>query len=211
MILGFAHVGCNVADVLVAEKQWVAAGYTRKWHYPDVINHPLKAPFGAGKCKTHSILLLEHPERLAVELTCHGKPNSISNRFEMGEGKRSIDLLTSNVETESNFFSDGLGFEPCSLLNLEFTSVVPAWSCQLNLIEGEYAEPTQLLGDGFGCIAFYTNDLKEDARRMVSAGGSSPSGSFEVLVGERYLTVSLLRSPTGIIIELINPGRYRGK
>jgi hypothetical protein len=65
------------------------------------------------------------------------------------------------------------------------------------------AEETPLDLEGLSCLAFLSTSPDEDAEALRAHGARDVTGSFRVTVNGRRLRVLMLRSPTGIPIELV--------
>jgi hypothetical protein len=61
--------------------------------------------------------------------------------------------------------------------------------------------------EGFSCLAFYSNDLAEDTRRLLDLGAHDSTEQFGITVNRRDLSIVMLRSPGGVILELVKVNR----
>lgn len=82
---------------------------------------------------------------------------------------------------------------------LELKTILPRWSSKLVLVETAGRKNNYYLDSpGFSCLAFLSNDVKADSARL-----SSGAGIFKMDVGGKAMEISMLRGPSGEIVELI--------
>jgi len=126
-------------------------------------------------------------------------------------------LASPDLERERKFWHEGLGFieqnrgrteEGISWLRMSYAAPVPAWQCELILVESPGISTDCRLDDaGFSCLALTCSSLSSDLQRGLAHGGRDASGCFSALVNGRRLDLVLLRSPGGAPIELVQTAR----
>lgn len=202
MILGFAHLAVNVADLREAEAAWRTEGYDRNALYLDVPNHPSKQKFLTNYQPLHSLMLLAGTGLWPLELTCHGAAHSINNQ--LAWKREAIQITVPDPAPLRRLLVEGLGFRVAEDDTLVLDNRLPNWSCRLRLQAGA-SMPVCLDAVGPTCLAFYCNRSAEDTQRLIDLGATAPTDSFELALGERAMTIAMLRAPGGILLELINP------
>ena len=202
MILGFAHLTINVGDVKTAEGDWISKGYERKALFCDVPNHHSKSTFTHSHQSLHDIMLLDGKGLVPLELTCHGEVTGINQILEWT--LEHISLSVPHVAAISGLLESALGFKREHDGLLALTSRFPNWGCKLLLKKG-VDEMVRLDAAGGTTLAFYSNRIEEDTKKIQNAGAVDQSGVFELDLGERNLLISLMRIPHGPLLELIQP------
>jgi hypothetical protein len=202
MILGFAHLAVNVPDLFEAEVAWRAKGYARSAIYLSVPNHPSKQRFLSIYQPSHALMLLTGSGLWPLELTCHGHTLSVNTQLKWGQ--ESIHITVPDTVPLLRLLIEGLGFRVEEDDTLILDSRLPSWSCRFRLQVGDTL-PISLNATGPTCLAFYCNRIKEDAQRLIDLGATDSTGSFDITLGGRNMTIAMLRVPGGLLIELISP------
>ncbi len=200
MILGFAHLTINVEDLGQAEFEWLKKGYSRNFLHNQVANHPSKRVFTHSYLPFHGLLLLKGRGLWPLELTCHG-PTEGENR-QLIWSKEAIVVRVREPATFQRVLIDGLGFELVENGSLHLDSRLPGWSCRIRL-KKDQNEPVRLDAPGPTCLAFYSNRVEEDACRLTELGAFDYTGIFELTLGQRNLSIAMMRLPGGPLLELI--------
>lgn len=200
MILGFAHLAVNVANLDEAELTWQKEGYIRNAMYPNVPNHPNKQKFLTSHKQEHDLMLLSGEGLWPLELTMHG-PIHYSNTQLTWE-RDAIVISVPDPASLSRFFVDGLNFKVVDR-ELVLSSFLPGWSCRLRLEIGSGLPPS-LDAAGLTCLAFYCNNIVEDTQHLIDLGARDSTGCFDLTLGEKTMTIAMLRIPGGPLVELIN-------
>lgn len=205
MILGFAHLAVNVADLEAAENAWQAEGYSRTALYLNAPNHPSKQRFLANYQPLHDLMLLSGSGLWPLELTRHGPTYSVNTQLEWNQD--AIRVTVPDPVPLHRLLVNGLGF--CvDNGDLVLNSRLPAWSCRLRLATGE-SSPVSLEAAGPSCLAFYCNRIAEDAQNLIGLGATDYTSEFELTLGERDMAIAMLRAPGGPLLELINPRKKK--
>ena len=201
MILGFAHLAVNVVDLAEAEAVWKNYGYTRTVMYTNVPNHLFKERLLANYQPRHDLMLLSGEGLLPLELTWHGPTCAVNSQLKWDQD--AIQIVVSDPDPLQNFFVDGLGFCEDNR-GLFLNSRLSDWFCRVRLVAGESLQ-TSLSAAGPSCIAFYCNRIAEDAKMLIDLGATDFTNEFELTLGERDMTIAMMRMPGGPLLELINP------
>jgi hypothetical protein len=205
MILGFAHLAVNVADMEAAETYWRTKSYARTALYFDTPNHPFKQRFLSNYQQLHDLMLLSGSGLWPIELTKHGPTHSVNTQLEWNQD--AIQVTVPDPAPLQRLLVNGLGF--CADNDdLVLNSRLPAWSCRLRLVAGD-SLPTSLEATGPSCLAFYCNRIADDAQTLIGLGATDYTNEFELTLGERDMTIAMLRAPGGPLLELINPRKKK--
>jgi hypothetical protein len=200
MILGFAHLAVNVSDLGQAETTWFMHGYKRNALHLNVPNHLLKQRFFTDYRPYHDLMLLTGSGLWPLELTLHGP--LYSNNTQITWGHDAITIKVVDPAVLSQFFIKGLGFhEEDNYLVLN--GLLPGWSCRLQLMAG-IENPVSLESAGPTCLAFYCTGSFEDTQQLIDIGATDNTGTFDLTLGEKDMTISMVRAPGGPLLELIN-------
>ncbi|MEQ8822825.1 MAG: hypothetical protein RIC14_00450 [Filomicrobium sp.] len=214
MIIGFAHLTVAASDANAEVAKWIAAGWEPNETFEGIASAEEKLPLLHGQARRHDLVLLRG--KPTVEIVAHDTgvcPGQGPYRL---AANGVIGALARNVEKEAEFYCRGLGFVLVDLeettnaaRRLELRSRFPNWCVSLEL-ENDPAAPIDPPLDcaGFPCLAFYSTDLAGDLDRLLSCGGRDPTNRFELILGNRRVSVHMLRSPQGAIIELAKIQRY---
>lgn len=201
MILGFAHLAVNVANLSEAEVVWGMDGYVCTSLHLDVPNHPSKQRFLTNYQPLHDLMLLAGAGLWPIELTRHGPTHSDNTQITWG--REAITVTVPDLAPLRRLLVDGLGFR-AEDSDFVLSSRLPAWSCRLRLIAGA-SSPVSLEAAGPTSLAFYCNRNAEDVQRLLEFGATDHTASFDLILGGRAMTISMLRAPGGPLLELINP------
>lgn len=127
-------------------------------------------------------------------------------------GVRAILLPVSDLERSVQFWKTAMGCRvrsrsapdaDRSWILLSFRTPVPAWCLEVVLVQQPPPEPYALDARGFPCVAALTTSLEADLAAALQAGASESTGTFEVFVNGKTLTVAVFRGPDGELLELI--------
>jgi hypothetical protein len=201
MILGFAHLAINVADLGHAEPEWLTKGYSLTSLHNQVDNHPSKRVFARCYQPKHDLLLMRGPGLWPIELTYHGLTEGENKQLIWSS--EAIDIRVRESVAFRRVLIDGLGFQHAEAGNLHLENRLPGWSCRIRLEEGD-SEPVQLDSAGPTCLAFYCNRVEEDAHRLIELGAIDYTGIFELTLDKRKMSIAMMRLPGGPLLELIS-------
>jgi hypothetical protein len=206
VILGFAHLTRSVGriDDVVAQTQGM--GFELKSLARSVPSSPAKWPLLAHRATLHDLAFMQGC--LALEIIGHDTgsvqgPAVLALNAENGL----IMLRVRDVSAECEFMSHAF---PCTSNadEIEICGAFPAWSARLRVVEDASAPILPPLDvEGFSCLAFYSNSLTEDIRRLLALGARDATDQFGITVNGRDMSVVMLRSPGGAILELVKVNR----
>ena len=200
MILGLAHLTVGATDALAAAERWTSCGWQQTEAYEDVPSAPQKWPLLSRRAERHDLILLRGAPMLEVVSHATGAVDT-AGRIGLEDGV--IRVRARHVGKETDFFA-ALGFQPANDGTLVLSSRFPTWGARLAVDDDADAPldpPLDL--EGFTCLAFYATDLAGDRDRLLAAGGRDATEIFGISLGERTMSVLMLRSPEGTIVELI--------
>lgn len=202
MILGFAHLAVGSADFEAETSRWVESGWVLREVFRRVPSAPEKWPLMAARPESHDLAILHGTPPIEVLAHDSGTVDA-APRLTLGNEGR-VTVLARDAVAEEAFFCNGLGFEATSDHLLELNSRFEQWRVNLMVVpsEGSPLDPPLDLR-GFGCLAFYSTNVLADAKRLLEHGGRDATEAFDIELGDRPMTVLMLRSPEGTIIELI--------
>ena len=201
MILGFAHVAYSSADPEAAISLFNRDIDRR---YEGVASHPAKGILLANAAKTHDLILLKGQP--TIEVVSHDT-GTIAGPETIGLDGSTIVLRVADPGRERAFLKAGFAAreEEDALL---IPGVFPTWQATLKLHRSAQSPAGSPLDiDGFSCVAFYSSDLEQDRKRLLELGGHHQTEIFDVTLNGRRLDILMLRSPNGIIIELVKVAR----
>ena len=202
MILGFSHLIHATADAETAIAYWSRRGWTRAWDAPGIPSAPEKWPLMACPAEEHDLHLLDGPVRIEVVAHDTGTAKGIE-RIRLSEDRAIVELTTDDPDLERRFFREGLRFGGDTDDVSTFSGRLPGWSLSVRPVLVAEAEETPLDLEGLSCLAFLSTAPEEDAEALRAHGARDATGSFGITVNGRRLRVLMLRSPTGILIELV--------
>jgi hypothetical protein len=201
LILGFAHLTINVNDLGQAELEWLEKGYLRTTLHKQVDNHPSKKIFANFYHPVHDILLMKGPGLWPIELTCHGPTDGENTNLLWST--ETIKIRVREPAVLRRVLLNGLGFQLAKDGTLQFESRLPGWSCRIMLEEAD-SGPVRLDSTGPTCLAFYCNNLEEDAHCLIELGATDCTGIFDLTLGNRNMRIAMMRLPGGPLLELIS-------
>lgn len=203
MILGFAHLTVHTLDVDTTLADLAAGGWRPDESYRDIPSAPEKWPLLAKPANRHDLVLLRGP--MALEVVAHDTGAvDCPSRLVLDYAEPDIQLFTHEVGPEKSFLVEGLGFTEMESNRLTLKSRFPQWNVSLSLSpSASPAVDPPLDLEGPSCLAFYSTNPQSDARRLQSHGGRGCTAPFEIGLGGRRMSVLMLRSPSGVILELI--------
>ena len=209
MILGMAHLAYSVTDIEQGKKQLESRGFDCVFLEINVGNHLVKKHLLKNYQSTHDICLLRNSSlHLSIEIINHGFVcESSLGSYQLKDN--SIELVTSNLDKEKNFWLQVLGFKEKGENILTFSSTIPSWSCTVKLIENPQIGLATLDSKGYPCIALFTNNLERDIADAQVAGGYEFTDFFEFYINNRNLNIAMFRTPGGAICELIQPRKQK--
>lgn len=121
-------------------------------------------------------------------------------------GLRSVVLPVDDVASEVLFWTRGLGArlqtQGRDFARLTYSGPVSQWRIELILVRGQADGPWMLDQPGFPCLALLSNAVDKDLAKAVAVGGHDDA-TFSLTVNGKPLSVALLRSPNGAIVELL--------
>ncbi len=202
MILGIDHLALSVENTDAVANQLEADGFTCAFMEYGVVNSAEKKMLLDHYQPTHDIGVYK-PKKggVSLEITNHGKIADNDAPY-LCHGD-TIELFTSDIQAEKNFFKKVFRFKELDGHTLKYTSPVPSWSATVKITEKLNIKKNMLDSKGHACLAFLTNNLEQDIQAAVTAGAKDITNSFKLFLNGRNLEVAMFRTPTGAICELI--------
>jgi hypothetical protein len=206
MILGFAHLTYCTDRIDQIVERLEQEGFLLNSIHRMVPSSFAKWPLMARPARMHDLALMKGP--LAIEIVGHDTGSDQSPAvLGCDVGSRAINLRVRDAFIEREFMSRAL---PCKSEDdsIEVHGAFPGWSASLRIAEDSSAPLLPPLDvEGFSCLAFYSNNLVEDCQRLVALGARHATEEFGITLDRRDLSIVMLRSPGGIIIELVRVKR----
>lgn len=200
MIVGFDHLAWNVSDLETAVNQF-SRDHCR-FLARDVPNSPNKKPLLHRYQPSHDLALFDLPDSIRTEVTCHGPAGPGQGPFAV-DGQ-TIFLHTPDVSTEQQFLVGALGFHlQGGVLSLRHP--MASYRCRIRLVASPMTAPCMLDDSGYTCMALYSTDIQKDLASLAEAGATHILDPFDLTPGLTPLRVSMFRTPTATICELIQP------
>ncbi|AIU68111.1 hypothetical protein ABF162_14715 [Vibrio coralliilyticus] len=203
MIVGFSHLIFNTPKVETVINDLKNQGYQIDFSELGLPNHTNKKPLLKFYSEKHDIHLLRHETHYDVEVLNHySETSEVQNRLFNDKDKVvSIIIPTGKQPSESEFWAN-LGFK-VNDGGVYLKRPVPAWDIEIQFTESSATLVEQKLDlNGFTSIAFITKNLQA-CKQLVMESASWISDTFSLEVNGKSLSIALMKSPTGIIIELI--------
>jgi len=203
MIIGFSHLIFNTLQVEEVISDLVNKGYSLDFSEIGLPNHPYKKRLLGDYNETHDIHLLRHKDNYDVEIINHySSSKTVQDRLHL-DGDKIVTVTIPNdkraIETE---FWTSLGLK-VNRGGVYLKRPVPAWDIEIQFVESSASLTKQTLDlSGFTSIAFITKNIKR-CKELVSDKTSWVSETFSLEVNGNSLSIALMKSPTGVIIELI--------
>jgi hypothetical protein len=206
VILGFAHLALNTGQIDQAIASFQETGFVLRSVHRMVPSAIAKWPLLTLPAKQHDLALMDG--NIVLEIISHDT-GSVEGAAVLGFDVETglITLRSRNAARERDFFSSAL---PCAETDglIEIRGAFPAWRARLQVVEDATAPTLPPLDiDGFSCLAFYSSNITEDSRRLIALGARDVTGQFVVTVNDRDLSIVMLRSPGGAILELVKVNR----
>jgi hypothetical protein len=212
MILGLDHVavavtGLTTGNPLVdASLQAVLTGANTLFADYNLPNPPEKKPLLHQYTPTHSLMLVQPENGVRLELTDHGQ---------VVPGDQGIHVNGQTITITSHQPSMDRAFWQALLRSdthpIDVNPLLgPAYGFRLAVELGPPAvnAPLPMLDTaGYGCLAFVVSRFERDAGHLLACGGTVASDPFHLTVNGQALTVGFFRSPSGHMMEYIQPHR----
>ena len=136
-----------------------------------------------------------------------------NERSEKRNGLQAVLVPVINVYSALKFWQEGLGFKLVERgetspgeewAYITFRSPVKSWSLSVILAETVSEIPQQMLDNsGFNCLALLSTSLRQDRKKIYSAGATDSTGEFDLTINRKHLKVEIFRGPEGELIELL--------
>lgn len=203
MIIGFSHFIENTLYPEETIKRLLSKGYSSDFSDVGVLNHPVKKVLLKEYNDHHDLHMLRHTDCYDIEVIDHySSENKIQDRIVLHENNIvEITVPEGTLNLEYQFWQDlGLSKNGNSF---SLKRPVPAWQVILDFKEGSEPLAEQMLDlNGITSIAFITKSI-DSCMRRINESLSWKSEIFKLEVNGKKLSIILVKSPTGLIIELI--------
>lgn len=203
MIIGFSHFIWNASNTEEVIGLLTKKGYSLDFSDVGILNHPSKKTLLRDYNQSHDIHMLRHPDFYDIEVIDHfSGEHKVQDRILLQRDDMvEIVVPKGKKNSECQFWED-LGLKRFGD-NVSLKRPVPAWQVDIEVTESSRALTEQQLDlNGITSIAFITKNI-EACMNRVRDRLSWASDVFKLEVNGKPLSISLVKSPTGIIVELI--------
>lgn len=127
-------------------------------------------------------------------------------------GVCAIAFPVSRLKDSADFWVQGLGARTVGSgktalgtewQSLKISSPIPSWTADILLHRHEGMRKPMLDDNGFPCLAFLSNHLETDLRRLAQHGAREVTPVFALQTNRKSLNIALCRGPGDELIELI--------
>ena len=204
MILGVDHITINVANASQEVELLKNNGYNCVFYEKGILNHPAKKILLKHLNSSHDLFFLRPKGMgLSVEIVNHGDELAgIATPYVYVGGNR-VKLFTADLFKEIIFWQKALCFTEIASNILSFVSPVSNWTCEIVLEKCQRNCCCTLDSKGFTCLAILTNDIITDMQLAEKCGAYSIIGPFDLIINGKKLVLSMFRTPSGAICELV--------
>jgi len=206
MILGFAHLTLGAAQVDKAVGRLLERGFSLKSSHRGIPSAAAKWPLMARRAKSHDLVLMSGG--VAVEIVSHDTGSVTTGAvLDFSAESGQVILRVEHVARERDFLLASLSCVANEGI-IEVRGAFPSWNVRLELVADSAVPALPPLDiEGFSCLAFYSNNIREDIARLLALGARDATDEFEINLNGRALSIAMLRSPGGAILELIKAKR----
>ena len=200
MIIGFSHLTYNSIEPEKAISALQKKGYIDRFTEIGLENSIEKKPLLNYYSAKHNLHFMTHDDAYDIEVVDHMmKKNPVKqNRISYGS-RLQIKCLKSQLKSEEAFWLS-LGFKKNNN-TLQIYRPIKSWTLSFDLLESTDSLCEQKLDiNGITSIAFIVNKMDVFLATIDFLWASQP---FNLQVNNKSLNIILLKSPSGLIIELI--------
>ena len=202
MIIGFSHLTWNSAFVERDISKFKELGYESVFDEKELENNYSKKNLLGSFSVKHDIKLLKRSDSYDIEIINHHSKNmDVQNRLFYNDSMMTI-LIPSGCFAKEIDFWCWLGFKESGNC-LRLSRPVKTWNLDISFVSTEQDLVEQKLDlQGFTSIAFIVKDLalfKSKLKNKVIW----ISEIFTLEVNEQKMDILLFKTPSGVIIELI--------
>lgn len=210
MILAIDHVAYTSNSINQDIDIFTQNGYTIDFDVKNIPNPEIKKELMTDYSEIHDLMLLKKTNSYSIEILNH--KNSFSNNSFIKNSINSINSIdtlqieTTNFEKSLEFWRS-FGYNEENNL-LVFNSIFQSSKLYLSLNETDTANKTTLDTTGFNCIAFITNNINRECKRLNSLGYQTTSLN-NISFNNKNMTVAFVISDQKEIVELIEVKNIR--
>lgn len=170
MILKFDHIAFSCDKKAINDFLKLIDGYETVFYEEGIENPRIKEALMASFQNNHTIALMEKQDNLPIEITAYDITHKGEPKYRF-----SCDIphrITVNTwdENESISFYKSIGFtENCDRM-LKMSFAVGLRHLELQIVKNYRPTENKLDTEGYCCLAFVTNDVKKEKRRLEERG-----------------------------------------
>lgn len=160
-------------------------------------------------------LLISHwrcPQAHISRLRQLAGPGSVITPADSDPGLQGVSIASVDINYSMAFWTGAIGMRAVNgqPQMLAHASPVPRWNWQLQVMPAACGTAFTMLDDsGPNAIALLSTDIASDCNLAMNAGATDLTPPFTLTVNKKPLKLALLRSPEGLMIELIEIQRSR--
>jgi hypothetical protein len=210
MIIGIDHLAISCTNLDEEIERLSKKRFELQFIERNLINTADKKKLLNEYHDTHGMAYFKHQNGFKIEATQYGNQlYEPIGYFDVDlNDPKLISLKVNNLDSEVEFWTNGCGFKISELdvneATLMLHSPFKEWSCSLKLfVTEEKLEPSYLDSKGFPCLAFISTNLHKDIQKIGKLGASTVIKPYELLVNKKKLLITMFRTPSSSIGELI--------
>mgnify|MGYP001544167032 CR=1 FL=1 len=202
MIIGFDHIAYSTINIDAEIENFVNNNYSCKFINKQLKNNIAKKELLENFYDTHDIAFLTGDSIISIEIIEHSKCLP-ATAGEYKYRQNFIEVNAYNKKTEEEFWENVLRFKKISGNKMNLRSFNPSLSCTIEICQNKDFSKYYLDSKGYTCMAFYSNNLKEEIRNIEKFGGKEISDIFSFNVNNKLFNITLFRTAGGNLCELL--------
>lgn len=207
MIIGLSHIIFSTRSALSHIAAFETHGWMLSQRCVDIVSDYRKWPYTFSEPSKHNIYLATGPFPLEIiEHDISGPPTNVILDFD----DNSLLYQSSDLLGDYTFFKNGLGLYSIDYRSFSLSNRILSNEAKLKLSSKDDSSESTIYmnGEGVSCLSFYTTNLKQDLDNLSRFTVSMPTDIFPVALASHDVCVGILRSPGGMIIELIQRSKH---
>lgn len=201
MILKFDHLAFSCIKDKLNESITNFSDYESVFIEHNLPNLLIKEQLMQYKGATHDIALLNHKEKLSIEITAYDEVGDLVGKYDIKDN--SIIVTTSSVKSSALFY-EAIGFKHNSDNCYNIHPMLDDRDINIQFKENKMGSTNYLDSAGFCCMAFITNKANKEKKRLEKLNIST-TDIMELTVNGKLLNVFFAYNEYGDMVEFICP------